>query len=1194
MKTTRHALLAMIATATAALALHAASEQPRVFSTAPAPDAPEWENQAVFRINKEDPHACKMPFPDAASALSKKRMESPWCLLLNSDTAWKFNWVPHPDQRPIGFEKPGYDDTAWKTIPVPSSVEMHGYGTPIYTNITYPFRMHPPRVMDEPDKSYTTYTERNPVMSYRRAFTIPADWKNRQVFITFNGVISAFYLYVNGRKVGYSEDSRTPAEFNITKYLNPPGKENLLAVEVYRYSDASYIEDQDMWRMSGIFRDVYLWSSDTLDIRDFEVTATLDDDYKTGILQIKTWTHDYDSKRRFTIEATLTDSNGKTIATQTTSGATSLGKDSIIQNPESKIQNITPYSAETPVLYNLLLTLKDQNKKPIAHYALKVGFHRSEIKNGNLLINGQPILIKGVNRHDFDPIHGQYIPEATMRADLDAMKRHNINTIRTSHYPNDPRFLELVDEYGFYIISEANIESHGMGYGPESLAKDPAWAAAHLDRVRNMVELFKNHPSIILWSLGNEAGTGPNFEKCAAWIHQRDPRRPVHFEQANDKKDTPAQISASYADLFSPMYFPIDKLDAWCRAMEKLPREKQRPMIQCEYNHTMGNSSGGLADYWDHYRRERLLQGGCDWDWKDQGILRSTGEAGAAVHSSRFTVHGSQAANESALARQRQTVNREPGTVNRAALAALDPARVAPDGSLRFFAYGGDFGDYPNDGAFSCDGVVAADLTPNPHATEIHHQYRNILVTPLDPAAPQPRVRVLNENYFRTLTSQPYRWTLLENGSPIATGTATLPEVPPQKTVDITIPLAATIKPNAEYHLNMEFLQGVDRPWAKSDFVIAREQIALWSGTGVPPVGSSGTGVPPVDGGNAAAQPTPLAITTTNNQTTISNKNFTATLDDRTAQLLSYKIAGKELLAAPLRLNFWRPPTDNDRGWKMPDICAPWRTAGDNATVTNRTATGAAAPTENGKLKTENSDDGPAVVGYDLAIPVGKTTARLEYTFTPDARITVTLRLRPASDPAASTAAKNTTAKNKGKKNAKNPKSEIRNPQSPQLPIIPRVGMTCALPPEYSTWTWFGRGPVENYCDRLTGAPVGRYTGQVTKLWYPYVKPGETANRTGIRWSEFTDPSGRGLRVRSADTQHLEMAAYPFDQSDLENKSHPTDIPLRDHVTIQIAHKQMGLSGENSWGALPLKKYQLPATDGAEYTYTYDLAPVGF
>ncbi|MBK9989685.1 MAG: DUF4981 domain-containing protein [Verrucomicrobia bacterium] len=1047
--------------------------------------APDWENQAVFRVNKEEPHATKMPFPDAKSALTKKRLESPWCQVLNGD--WEFYWVPTPEQRPVGFEKPSFDASQWKTIPVPANVEMHGYGTPIYTNVTYPFVNDQPRVMGEPPKDWTTYMERNPVSSYRRTFTLPESWKDRETFVVFNGVASAFYLYVNGKKVGYSQDSRTPAEFNLTPYLKPG--ENLLAVEVYRHSDGSYLEDQDFWRMSGIFRDVYLWSAASLDLRDFEVKASLADDYRTGKLRLKTWTQNYtDRLRDFTVEASVHDAAGAVVK-QITIKSSAVAKGEKLDEFDVSELQIQPWSAENPTLYQLLLTLKDGTGKAVAHYATKIGFLRSEIKDGNLLVNGQPVLIKGVNRHDFNHLTGQYVSEQGMREDLDAMKRLNINTIRTAHYPNDPRFLELVDEYGFYVISEANVESHGLIYTPKSLAKDPTWGPAHLDRVRNMVEAFKNHPSIILWSLGNEAGNGVNFVECAKWVHDRDSSRPVHYEPAGMDE---------YVDLFSPMYFSIGDLDGWCRNEERKPLSKQRPLIQCEYNHTMGNSSGGLAEYWDNIRKERLLQGGCIWDWRDQALLR--------------------------------TKPVSPGQL--LAVTALDHARFqASDGAVRYFAYGGDFGDKPNDDNFCCNGIMHGDLTPNPHAAEVFHQYRNFIVTPVDLKSARPKVRVCNENFFRTLKNQPYRWSLLANGVSVQNGTGALPEVGPQKTVDITLPIAALQRAtDTEYHLNLEFLQRVDRPWAKADYVVAREQLALdWT---------------------QPAGPTPHAsdiqtdVVAKDGTTLVNARDLCVAFDDRTGRMISFQIGGAEQFVSPLELNFWRSPTDNDRGNpKYRDVYV-WESAAKNSVVTGR----------------EVRQVGKAVVvAYDLSVPIGETKARVVYTVHGDGVVEVALQLTP---------------------------------QGQALAVIPRVGMTCALRSDYGKWTWLGRGPGENYRDRKTGSHVGKWSCDVQKAWYPYVEPQETANRTDIRWSEFTNPQGRGLRFQPIDGQHVEMAAYPFLQSDLQGTHHPSDIPLRELVTVQIAHAQMGLGGENSWGAWPLPKYQLPAN--REYRYAFAIVPIGF
>jgi beta-galactosidase len=600
----------------------------------------DWENPAVFRINKEPARATSMPFPTKDEANAKPRLQSSWCASLNGN--WKFHHVGNPSAKPAGFEAPLFDDSAWKEIPVPSNWQMHGYGAPGYTNIVYPFAKTPPLVMGEPPKHFTTFPldNRNQIGSYRHKFTLPEAWKGRHTFIVFGAVDSAFYLWINGKKVGYSQDSRTPAEFDITPYLKDG--ENLLAAEVYQFSDGSYLEDQDMFRMSGIFRDVYLWSAANLDLRDYEIKAGIADDYRTGRLSFtSTLTNHSKADSEAKITLTLTSPDGSTITAPAINAKTSANGEISATVEIPAIPDVKPWSAEMPNLYTYQITLTDSTGKEIAHYQGKTGFRRNEIKDGQFLHNGKPVLIKGVNRHDHNPRTGHYVTTEDIRADLLQMKRANINAVRTAHYPNDPALLELCDELGFYVIAEANIESHGMGYGPESLAKNPAWFEAHLDRVKNMVERDKNHLCIIMWSLGNEAGDGENFEKCSEWVRKRDPSRPVHYEQAAHKP---------HADLYSPMYDTIQACERYARSEEKKPLEKQRPLIQCEYNHAMGNSSGNLADYWKLFRKERLLQGGFIWDWKDQAILHMKHKTGDVEDRSSnkmpVTLYGSLDAKE--------------------------------------------------------------------------------------------------------------------------------------------------------------------------------------------------------------------------------------------------------------------------------------------------------------------------------------------------------------------------------------------------------------------------------------------------------------------------------------------------------------------------------------------------------------------
>ncbi len=551
-----------------------------------------------------------MPFPTKEDATSKARLESQWCQVLNGN--WKFHHTGNPSGKPTGFELPTFDDSTWNEIPVPSNWQMHGYGAPLYTNIVYPFAKNPPTVMGEPPQHFSNFPikNRNQVGSYRHKFTLPETWKNRRTTIVFGGVDSAFYLWINGKKVGYSQDSRTPAEFDITAYLQDG--ENTLAAEVYQYSDGSYLEDQDMFRLSGIFRDVYLYSSASINLSDFWIKAGLADDYKTGTLSfnVKIANHGA-AETSATADLTISSSDGTILTAPTATVKIPAGKDTESTVTIDSIPNVKTWSAEVPNLYSYQIKLTDSNGSEIAHYAGKTGFRRSEIKNGQLLINGQPILIKGVNRHDHNPVTGHYCTTQDIRDDLFQMKRANINAVRTSHYPNDPALVELCDELGFYVVAEANIESHGMDYKEQSLAKDPTWYEAHLDRVKNLVERDKNHPCIIMWSMGNEAGDGVNFVKCSEWLHLRDPSRPVHYEQASHQ---------AHADLYSPMYDTLDACEKYVRSEEKKPLATQKPLIQCEYSHAMGNSTGNLSDYWILFRKERLLQGGFIWDWKDQGI----------------------------------------------------------------------------------------------------------------------------------------------------------------------------------------------------------------------------------------------------------------------------------------------------------------------------------------------------------------------------------------------------------------------------------------------------------------------------------------------------------------------------------------------------------------------------------------------
>ena len=564
----------------------------------------DWQDPKLTGLNNEKPHASMVICPDEATARkiefvhNSQRVKSPFYRSLNAD--WKYHYSQNQLTRVPDFWKPEFNDRAWKTIPVPANVEKQGYGVPIYVNIPYPWRKPwtPPFVPgDDPN---------NTVNSYRRTFTVPKDWAGQRVLLTFDGVNSFFYLWVNGQKVGLGKDARTPVEFDITKFLKPG--ENLLAVENFRWCDGSYLEDQDFWRLSGIFRDVYLWSPPNLHIRDFEVKTELDAQYRDATLTVAVSLENRTAQSMHSfVEFELLDAAGKSVAKPVLEMSRDAATTNIQSEISQKISQPLKWTAETPNLYKLLITLKDAGGKTLEVIPVNVGFRKVEIKDGNLLVNGQRILIKGVNRHEFDPDRGQAITVEGMEKDILVMKQHNVNTDRTCHYPNQPAWYDLCDRLGLYLIDEANIESHGMGYGKESLAKDPTWLDAHMNRTVRMVERDKNHPSVIIWSLGNEAGDGTNFVATSAWIHQRDHSRPVHYERAELR---------SHTDIYCPMYASPKSLADYASKPET------RPLIQCEYSHAMGNSSGNMWLYWDLIYSKPYLQGGCIWDWVDQGMRK--------------------------------------------------------------------------------------------------------------------------------------------------------------------------------------------------------------------------------------------------------------------------------------------------------------------------------------------------------------------------------------------------------------------------------------------------------------------------------------------------------------------------------------------------------------------------------------------
>ncbi len=1032
-------------------------------------ELPDWQNPRVTGINNLLPHASMVVCPDADIALqvqyvaNSERVKSPFYRSLNGE--WKYFYGSNHLARVADFWKPDFDDSAWRTIPVPSNVEMHGYGVPIYVNADYPW----PRPWKPP--FVPPHDPNNTVNHYRRTFTVPVEWSGRRVLLTFDGVNSFFYVWVNGQKVGMGKDSRTPVEFDITKFVKPG--ENLIAVENLRWCDGSYLEDQDMWRLSGIFRDVYIWSPPEVHMRDFEVKTDLDPDYRDAVLTVRVWLENAtQAETDVAIEARLLDPSGTAIATVRASAAVTPGTNGAQVTLSRPVPNPLKWTAETPNLYKLLLTLKDKSGKVLEVIPVNVGFRKVEIRDGNLLVNGQRILIKGVNRHEIHPDLGQAVSVESMIKDICVMKQHNINTVRTCHYPNQPAWYDLCDRYGIYLIDEANIESHGMGYGASSLAKNPDWLDAHMNRTVRMVERDKNHPSVIIWSLGNEAGDGPNFEATSAWIKQRDPSRPVHYEQARHRPHT---------DIVCPMYPRPREL------AEYAAQPQTRPYIMCEYSHAMGNSSGGMWAYWSQIYEKPYLQGGSIWDWVDQGL--------------------------------RQPVNRK----------TRDVFVRAEPGEQTFWAYGGDFGPpgTPSSDNFCCNGLVTPDREPHPGLFEVKHIYQYVHCKPIDLAA--RKVEIKNWYDFLNLKDiATVHWRLTGDGLELQSGQMPTPDLPPRAATNITVPIKP-FNPRAgtEYFLELSFRLKSNTLWAQAGHELAWDQFKLPDAAPARVV--RGTAAP-----RLRLSQDPATVTVT-------GKGFTVVFDKAAGALKSWKINGTELVYEPLRPDFWRAPTDNDRGRDMARTQGVWRYAHKDAKLEHFSAE---------ELRGSNA------VRIATTHHLPKVDARWHtiYTVYGTGDIRVEAHFKPAK---------------------------------PDLPKLPRIGMQMAVAPGFERITWLGPGPHETYCDRKD-AKVGLYSGTVSEQFYwHYTKPGESGNKVDVRWVALRNDTGIGLLAVGQPL--LSVNALHYTTDDLQNARHPFELVKRDFITLNLDLKQQGVGGDNSWGAWPHDEHLIPCQD---YSYAFVLRPL--
>jgi beta-galactosidase len=1025
-----------------------------------APDAPEeWQDPTVTGRNRLPARATILPYATPEQALAGTREASPFFRSLNG--RWKFHYVDRPADRPRDFFRADFDDREWKEIDVPSNWQLRGYDKPIYLNTRYPW------APEDPQPPYIP-PDYNPVGSYRTTFEVPDAWSGRRVVVHLAGVNSALYLWLNGKAVGYSEDSMLPAEFDLTPFLRPG--ENVLAAQVFRWSDGSWLEDQDTWRLSGIYRDVYLVSTPTVHIEDVAVRTDLDEAYRDATLLVRPRLRSADRSRPegWTVEAQLHDPEGRPVLEKPlTKAASEILDEKYPQRDtntfgllQARVAAPRKWSAETPALYTLVVSLKDAQGAVVDATSTRVGFREVEVRGGRFLVNGRPVRFHGVDRHEHDPDHGQAVPYERMVQDVELMKRSNVDAVRTSHYPNDPRWYDLCDRYGIYVLDEANLETHGV---TGRLTNDPQWLPAFVERASRMVERDKNHPSVVMWSLGNESGMGPNHAAMAGWIRQNDPTRPVHYEGAAGRPRDPAWV-----DVVSRMYTRVPELVE----MAKDPAE-DRPVVLCEYAYARGNAVGNLKEYWDAIEAHDRLIGGFIWDWVDKGL------------------------------RKKDAQGRE------------------------FWAYGGDYGDEPNDGTMVCNGIVLPDRKPEPELFEVQKVYQRIDTTAVDAAA--GRLRVKNDYDFVALDQLvEVQWTVEEDGHIVDQGRAAAPALPPQQEGELRIAMKPRRpKPGAEAFLNVRYALTADAVWANRGHVVAWEQIAL-------------PGAPAVKPARVASVPR-VEMSETASAVTVTGRGFAVTIGRTTGALESFRAGATELVAAPLAPNFWRVPLDNDIGFlllnDMPKRTAVWKTSGPGRRVS--------------AVRAERLSPQAVRIVAEATLPAGDSAYVATYTVYGSGDVVVEGRFTPGKGP---------------------------------LPELPRFGMQMAVPAALSTMTWLGRGPHENYWDRATGAAVGRYSGRVADLIHDYVRPQENANRTDVRWVALTDAKGAGLLASGLPL--LSVSAWPYTMNDLERATHTNELPRRDTVTLNLDHRQTGVGGDDGWGARPHAEYTL---DAKPYEYRFRL-----
>ena len=1034
-----------------------------------------WVHPETVSIGRLPARATLFPFADAQSALAVGREASPFYRSLNGD--WRFRMVDRPEAIPADFADPGLDERDWGSIPVPSNWTLHGYDRPHYTNIQMPFPDAPPNVPDE-----------NPTGLYRRQVTIPADWDGRRIVLQVGGAESVLYVWVNGRPVGMGKDSRLPQDFDISPHVRA-GEEAVIALAVVKWSDATFVEDQDQWWMGGVHREVCLYSTAPTHIADVFALASLKDDYATGTLKATvSLGFPGEPQNGFEVEVQLYDRAGRAVLDAPLSAPVKASP--VSYNPyrgplgvvalEAEISGVAPWSSEAPNLYILVVTLRSPDGAVVEATSCRVGFRRVELGDRELLINGRPVMIKGMNRHEHHPVRGKVVTREDMLEDIRLMKQFNVNAVRTSHYPNAPDWYDLCDEHGLYLVDETNLETHAFLH---TICRDPRYAAQFVERGLRMVERDKNHPSVIVWSLGNESGYGPNHDAMAGWIRHFDPSRPLHYEGAiwgwdfegDQTRLIRGTVSAPQnrmrgvraSDLICPMYPEIDALVRWAEADDPTDR---RPMILCEYSHAMGNSNGSLGDYWDAFEAHHGLQGGFIWEWCDHG------------------------------------------------LAQVD------DQGRTWFAYGGDFGDAPNDLNFCCDGIVGADRVPHPGLWEFKKLAQPVAVR----WAGDGQVEVRNKRDFTSLADLAGAWVLEIEGRAVARGDLPTLDIAPGEGRVLPIDLGVQVRrPGEEAFIRFSFTQVADTALVPAGHEVAWEQLVAHLH---PTNGEEETPPPPLAG---------LVVADDDGQVLVSGDGFEVVFDRAQGRLSRLSVGNHVVLTAGPRLQVWRGATDNDgiKGWSGQEAkpLGRWLAAGLDALSF-------------GTASLEVDREGEAVrvrlrqTASCAAVSEAVVHAH-DYFIHPDGRIVV--------------------------ENAFHVHEALTD--------LPRLGVTLTLPDGFEDLAWFGKGPLETYADRDRAAWVSRFEGTVSGQYVDYVLPQEHGNKTDLRWLELASPEAV---VRFAIDGTCEGSASRFSPEDLFAARHTTDLKPRAEVLVNLDVRQRGL-GTASCGPDTLERYRIGGGDHA-------------